>query len=553
MAAPGVVESQRIVGLGRLCIDLHLEVEESFIRFDSHKCSVRETRALGGSVLGILRQLASAGHRCHLVSAGGAGEQRAWVEEQLRGLGLSGEIFPIPLPCSYVTYHETGRLDRILTATEQACELLQRAAVLDSLSRLEWDWLVVDARHLEAATGASERTKQRGGGVFLDPGSSVGLRNLERDDRLLLGATVACLDASQLQRLLGAGDNESAAAILLRRGVEVVVTTGAAGGAQLFTREVKASAQQLRSHSVGSSLGVGDTFRGWLLAGLLATGFRPGSRLTRDQAQEVLRLALAAAMLRKEDTALLPRGFSWEEVARYLEWTAQVPERREAAESGKLRPEPPQEETLASQARIWVVFGIPGAGKSSLAAALGAALQRPVLDSDAIGCELWRSPSMREAGAAACSDLAMSILFSQLRHLVSLGGSVIVDAAMTRARRWQVLEAIARAESAEVLPLYLDCAEEVALRRIVERRQREPDRHFVSHDQRSLRLAGKRLKALVLAMRERGAAVVVLDRSLPFEEKITRALQAARSRSGRNGGEARESYSMAGKGETPCR
>lgn len=109
-----------------------------------------------------------------------------------------------------------------------------------------------------------------------------------------------------------------------------------------------------------------------------------------------------------------------------------------------------------------VVSGLPGAGKSSLADALGPKLGAPVLSVDPIEAALWRSgiqPSF-ETGLAAYEVVAVLA-----EHQLRLGLTVIADAVSSLEVARRMWRKAARSAGAPMRVIEVVCGDEQVHRR----------------------------------------------------------------------------------------
>lgn len=121
-----------------------------------------------------------------------------------------------------------------------------------------------------------------------------------------------------------------------------------------------------------------------------------------------------------------------------------------------------------------VVSGLPGTGKSSLAAALGARLGWPVLSSDAVRREIvapsWRGPltetALPGAYSAEITDRTYATVLARARQALGLGQSVILDATFTPARWRSRVEALARDSASDLVVLACEAPPELAAARM---------------------------------------------------------------------------------------
>ena len=155
--------------------------------------------------------------------------------------------------------------------------------------------------------------------MFLDPGSTGGLENLRRSDGALLReTTVICTDDFGLTALTGVSDAGAAAQHLLRSGVEILVHTGQLGEARILTASFECERRQTRNFIRGSTLGIGDAFKGWLLGAMVKQGLARGQPVSPAAGEAVLRTALAAAAARKADERIPPAPVSRQEIDAHL-------------------------------------------------------------------------------------------------------------------------------------------------------------------------------------------------------------------------------------------
>ncbi|WP_432523353.1 AAA family ATPase [Kineococcus sp. SYSU DK006] len=119
-----------------------------------------------------------------------------------------------------------------------------------------------------------------------------------------------------------------------------------------------------------------------------------------------------------------------------------------------------------------VVCGLPGAGKSALADALGRALPAPVLSVDPVEAALWRAGIGREqptglAAYAVAQELAGRVL--------ALGQAVVADAVNDAPQARAAWADLARTRGARCRFVEVRCPDEQLHRRRLETRVRDLD------------------------------------------------------------------------------
>jgi aminoglycoside phosphotransferase family enzyme/predicted kinase len=132
-----------------------------------------------------------------------------------------------------------------------------------------------------------------------------------------------------------------------------------------------------------------------------------------------------------------------------------------------------------AQVRLVVVGGLPGVGKSTLAADLADSLDASVLSSDPLRAELTGSrsgrapaPDFREgAYAADVSEAVYRSLLERARVVMARGGSVVLDASWLDAAHREAARRSARDCGAALVELRCVCPPEVAAARIEQRRR----------------------------------------------------------------------------------
>ena len=303
-----------VAGLGRASIDVHLERIAGVDRLGSRKAAAHERHRIGGSVPWILAQTAAAGCESHFIGPGSVDRTGAIdVAMELGRLGLRCHLQELTVPRSYIEHDADGRLERIVSIEEAAEDQLDPDHCYRILQSIEFDWLVLDGRHPEAARVAGGLARERQAGVLLDPGSTSGLANVLDDHSILRMATLLCVDRDLLERLSGTKDQALGIRRLLGGGLEQVVVTDDQGGARWSSRTVDLTLRPRDSRIPGSSLGLGDSFRGWLLAGLALQGRRRGE-VPEGETAAILRLAMTAAHVRKHQGTRAPEPVSRQDI-----------------------------------------------------------------------------------------------------------------------------------------------------------------------------------------------------------------------------------------------
>lgn len=108
-------------------------------------------------------------------------------------------------------------------------------------------------------------------------------------------------------------------------------------------------------------------------------------------------------------------------------------------------------------------MGLPGAGKSTLAAGLAAAMHWPVIDRDALRAGLFP----QALGTAQEKDAANAATFAAVEASLARGRSCIVDGmSFADADQRDALRRLARRGDARCIFLWLDCPVPVAVRRV---------------------------------------------------------------------------------------
>ena len=142
--------------------------------------------------------------------------------------------------------------------------------------------------------------------------------------------------------------------------------------------------------------------------------------------------------------------------------------------------------------------GLPGTGKSTLAARLAAELGAAVLNKDAVRAALFPSPVLDYSTGQ--DDLCMTAVYSAAAHILRAraGQAVILDG-RTFLRAYQVCDLLALAASVGEAPRIIECvcADEVARVRL------EDDQARGSHP------AGNRTFALYMALKAAAEPIAV--------------------------------------------
>ncbi len=136
-----------------------------------------------------------------------------------------------------------------------------------------------------------------------------------------------------------------------------------------------------------------------------------------------------------------------------------------------------------ARVRLVLVGGLPGTGKSTLAAALGPVLEAEVISSDAIRKELAGIPPGQPAAAgfgegiysAASTAATYRELLARAGRALRSGTSVVLDASWGR-RRWRDLAGtVAQETASDLVELECRCPAEIATARMARRASRGGD------------------------------------------------------------------------------
>jgi predicted kinase len=137
----------------------------------------------------------------------------------------------------------------------------------------------------------------------------------------------------------------------------------------------------------------------------------------------------------------------------------------------------------AGRVRLVVVGGLPGTGKSTLAAAIGDRMGWPVLRSDElrkglVGLDpLTPSPAAYSEGiyAPGATDATYAELLRRASRLLARGESVLLDASFSTSTRREDAAALAGERSADLIELCCELPAEVASDRLRRRMAEESD------------------------------------------------------------------------------
>ncbi len=176
-----------------------------------------------------------------------------------------------------------------------------------------------------------------------------------------------------------------------------------------------------------------------------------------------------------------------------------------------------------------VVSGLPGTGKSTLAAALGSRLRWPVVRSDEIraaqGGAVHREPLLaaRLPGAydQAVTEQTYQALLARSARQLELGQPVVLDATFSDERWRRAVEEVARQSASDLLVLSCRCPPEAAARRMRRRLEEGGD----------LSGADEEVAAAMTAAggAEPWAGALEVDSSGPPDQTLETALDRLRS------------------------
>jgi len=304
-----------VLGLGRICADEIYRIVRMGERFDSTKYSVRLMNStIGGSCPRILACLQKAGLAAFFLGKIGKDSDSNIVRRGLEQWGIGHRLLTGSRTMrSIVVLHRDGNLASIYSHEEKPSDRIYAETAISVVKEMQPKYLILDARHTEAAIAAARTAHTIGSLVILDPGSTVGVdfqSNSERKARQLLMASCDIIIASDFffQKLADNKSLDQALAEMLETGPSLLVITLKEGVCRFFSRNLDLQLEPLPSVLKGNSFGIGDLFRGWFLAGLLTT-LDPDSfkrRLNKDRVLSAARLGLAAAAWRKQQKELVP-------------------------------------------------------------------------------------------------------------------------------------------------------------------------------------------------------------------------------------------------------
>jgi sugar/nucleoside kinase (ribokinase family) len=305
------VADRRFVGLGRVCVDAYYRRAGAAERWDGRKWGVRpETEALGGSVPRLLHVLRACGATCDLLGTANPDDAGGrFVVAELARLGVTPRLRPCRRTArSWVVVDDVDRLQLVCSVAEDPDDRFPRASIRDVDLDDVWG-VVLDPRHLEAATALAIRCGQEGVPVFLDPGTSAyHAYDVALVQALYAHVDVVCADRAFFEWI---GETDGPATVLTIHDTGATTATCLDGDVTVAVPD---------GELVGSSLGCGDAFRGGILAGLLAqaTTREALQRPSVAAMERALRLGRRFATHRKTDAALLPRLPAPEPIAAWL-------------------------------------------------------------------------------------------------------------------------------------------------------------------------------------------------------------------------------------------
>jgi aminoglycoside phosphotransferase family enzyme/predicted kinase len=189
--------------------------------------------------------------------------------------------------------------------------------------------------------------------------------------------------------------------------------------------------------------------------------------------------------------------------------------------------------TEFARARLFILVGASGSGKSTVAAALAPALGLEVLRSDAVRHELAGrrepdAPFQQGIYAATMTQRTYDELFRRAGSLLGEAVSVVLDGTFLDPAQRQQARELAQHCGAEVLFLFCRCPRELALARIADRFRRQEDISDARPEFYDLQQ-----KELAAADDLRGEDVLALDTTAPAPSLVATVLQRLRLTSGR--------------------
>jgi aminoglycoside phosphotransferase family enzyme/predicted kinase len=179
-----------------------------------------------------------------------------------------------------------------------------------------------------------------------------------------------------------------------------------------------------------------------------------------------------------------------------------------------------------SRPTVWVVCGMIASGKSTVAAALAAALQIKTLRSDVVRKQLFEQPAVKrqnaDFGEGIYGDDATALTYGKLLRLaqeeIAGGNSVLLDATFSRKRQRREVSRLAADMEADILFIECRCGDKVLRQRLAER-----DNSPGVSDARLKHLNA--FKARYEALDEIADEILIaIDTELPIEENLATIL-----------------------------
>ncbi|RKP24922.1 Ribokinase-like protein, partial [Syncephalis pseudoplumigaleata] len=315
----------RALSFGSVNIDEFYFVPHIAVPGQTVSSSRRATLA-GGKGANQAVALAKAGVDAY--AGGKIGTDGVWVRDGMRDMGVHVELLLMdhdtPTGRAVIQSSEQDGENAIILygGTNRTVDEAEVMAVLDGSGqhqRVEpfgaGDWLLLQ-NEMSAAGHALAMAKKREMITLLNPAPMSDALLAEYDLRLVDICIVNETEASHLLRLLDdAPDTASSPSDLVERLFSrfanlsgVIVTLGAEGVVAQFNTatpgaDQPAAAETIRlpacpiKEKVVDTTGAGDTFIGYLVAGLIAEGWRPHSPLPRATIESVLcRASMASAL-----------------------------------------------------------------------------------------------------------------------------------------------------------------------------------------------------------------------------------------------------------------